>query len=70
MLSNFFSANRAVYEIKSKNASESEGARNDVTIWRIHIACWISKVTCTDANAHTHARTHKYVVFIAFARQQ
>jgi hypothetical protein len=38
------------------------GATNDVTIWRIRVACWISKVTCTYANSHplqhTNARTH------------
>ena len=47
-------------------------ATNDVTIWRIRVACWISKATCTHAHAHAHAlaHTHKYVIFIAFPRQQ
>jgi hypothetical protein len=42
----------------------ARGATNDVTIWRIHVACWISTATCTYAHAHTdasgypHARTH------------
>ena len=35
-----------------------------VTIWRIRVACWFSKATCTYAHAHAHAlryphaRTH------------
>ena len=33
-----FSENRAVYEIVSKNVVEPE-AINDVTVWRICIAC-------------------------------
>ena len=43
----------------------ARGATNDVTIWRIRAACWISKATCTHARAHMH----KYVIFIAFPRQ-
>ena len=40
------------------------GATNDVTIWRIRLACWISKATCAYAQAdahgpgYPHARTH------------
>jgi hypothetical protein len=49
-----FSENRAVYEIMSKNMVEPEGT-NDVTTWRMRVACWISKVTCTQAHAHAHA---------------
>ena len=55
-------------------------ATNDVTLWRIRVACWISKATCTHAHAHaqplghkhTCARAHtdKYVILIAFPRQQ
>jgi hypothetical protein len=37
----------------------------DVTIWRIRVACWISKATCTYAHAHapecTHARSHTLI---------
>jgi hypothetical protein len=29
-------------------------ATHDVTTWRIRLACWISKATCTYAHAHTH----------------
>jgi hypothetical protein len=31
------------------------GATNDVTIWRICVACWKSKATCTYAYVHAHA---------------
>ena len=33
----------------------AKGATNDVTIWRIRVACWLSKVTCTYAHSHAHA---------------
>jgi hypothetical protein len=59
------------------------GAKNDVTIWRIRVACWISKATCTyvhahahaseyphaQVRAHTHALTKQWVILIAFPRQ-
>ena len=51
-------------------------ATNDVTIWHMRVACWISKSTCTHAHSHahalghTHAHTHNYVIFIAFSRDQ
>ena len=32
------------------------GAINDVTTWRMRVACWISKATCTHAHAQAHAR--------------
>jgi hypothetical protein len=44
-------------------------------IWR-HVAWWISKATCAQVHAHARAsvraRTHtqKYVILIAFPRQQ
>jgi hypothetical protein len=44
------------------------GVTNDVTTWRIRVACWISKATCTYARTRTH--THKYVIIIAFTQQQ
>ena len=40
-----FSENRTVYDKMSKNVVETEGVTNDVTIWRIRVACWISKAT-------------------------
>jgi hypothetical protein len=61
-----FAENRIVYEIMSKNVVETEGATNDVITWRVRVACWISKVTCTNGHEHAHApvthmhaRTHR-----------
>jgi len=45
VFSNFFSENRAVYEIMGKNIVERE--RPQMTIWRMRIACWIPKATNT-----------------------
>jgi len=39
MFNNFFSENSAVYEIMWKNIVELD--RSQMTIWRVHIACWI-----------------------------
>jgi integrase len=38
----------------------ARGATDYVTIWRMRVACWISKATCTRPHAwvHTHGRTH------------
>jgi hypothetical protein len=50
------------------------GSTNDVTIWRIYVACWVSKVTSTYTPAHTHvlryshAHADQYVILIAFPR--
>ena len=55
----FFFENRAVYDIKWKNIVEP--GRPQLTIWRMHIACWISKAT----------KTHlQYVIVIDFPLQQ
>jgi hypothetical protein len=43
------------------------GATDDVTIWRIGVACWIIKATYMHAHAHTyvtgypHVRTHSQI---------
>jgi hypothetical protein len=47
----------------------SQRATNDVTLWRIPVACWLNKTTCTHSHEHTHAHTHKYVLLIAFPQQ-
>jgi hypothetical protein len=79
----FFPENRAVYETMSKTLVQSE-ATNDVTVWRVRVACCISKTTharsCirlrfrapTHARTctHTHTQTDKYVILIAFPRQR
>jgi hypothetical protein len=46
---NFFFENRAVYEIMWKNCVER--GRPQMTIWRMRIACWITKAT--DTSTHT-----------------
>jgi hypothetical protein len=54
------------------------GATDDVTIWRIRVACWLSKATFTYAHAHSHAlghtqaraRAHICNIYIAFPRRQ
>ena len=33
---------------------------NDVTIWRIRVACWTSKATHAHAHAHVHAPGHSH----------
>jgi hypothetical protein len=38
----------------------ARGTTNDVTIWRIRLACWIDKTTCTIALAQTQARVHAH----------
>jgi hypothetical protein len=42
----FFLENRAVYEIMWKNIVQ--GGWPHVTIWRMRIACWITRATNTD----------------------
>jgi hypothetical protein len=46
-------------------------ATNNVTMWLIRIACWISKAICTYDHARMckHAHTDQYVVLIAFQQQ-
>jgi hypothetical protein len=51
--------NRAVYEIMWKSIRES--VRPQMTIWRMHITCWIPKAT----NTHTGC-----LMLIAFTLQQ
>ena len=38
--------------------------------WRMRIACGISKATREQAHSRVHAPTQKYVIPIAFPRQQ
>ena len=55
-------------------------ATNDVIIWRLSVACWISKAIRTYAPAHAHApgypharkhaHTDQYVILIVFPQQQ
>jgi hypothetical protein len=59
MLSNFFGANHAVYDIILKNTTEPD--RPQMTVWHMGIACWIPKATNTYS---------EYVIFIACSLQQ
>jgi len=59
MFNHLFLENRAVYEKMWKNVVEPDTPQ--MTIWRIRIACWVSKAT------NTHS---EYVIFIVFLRQQ
>ena len=57
-------------------------ATNDVTIWRIRVACWKSKAICTYVHTHAHALgylharmhaqacTHRLICNTAFPQQQ
>ena len=57
MFNNFFSEDRAVYEIMLKN---------DVTIWCLRVACWVSKVTRAKATKHTHTHRQIYHTYCFF----
>jgi hypothetical protein len=52
VFSNFFSENRAVYEMMSKYMAEPELQQR---IWLMRFACWKSRAT--RAQTHAHART-------------
>jgi hypothetical protein len=75
MFSDFFSENRAVYEIKSKNVVEPERMQ---TTWYLRVTYCISKPTraqaharlCVPTHTHTHTHTQKYVILIAFHAPQ
>jgi hypothetical protein len=57
MFNDFFFENRVIYGIMSKNMVDSGGGTNDVTIWRMRVAFWISEATCTHAYARARAHT-------------
>jgi hypothetical protein len=66
MLNNFLCENCIVcYEFVEKYGGDW-GATKDVTIWRMGVACWIGKGTCSyvHADAHAlgypHAHTHAH----------
>jgi hypothetical protein len=77
----FFRKSHSLWDNVEK-CSGDWGATNDVTIWRIRFACWISKATSTHAHAHAdapgyphactrkHTHTGQYVILIAFPKQQ
>jgi len=55
----FFFENRAVYRIKCKDIVEP--GRPQMAVWRMRIACWITKAT------NTHS---EYLILTAFPEQQ
>ena len=59
MFNNFFFLNRAVYEIMCNDFVEP--GKQQMTIWRMRIGCWIPKATNTHSNC---------VILIAFPLQQ
>jgi hypothetical protein len=62
MFNNFLPPeNRAVYEIMWKNMVER--GRPQMAVWRMRIACWITKAT------NTHSR-YNNIILIAFPLQQ
>jgi hypothetical protein len=67
----FFLKLRRLWDNVEKYGGAREAADN-VTVRRICFACWICKATRSHARAHarTRSHTHKYIIFIAFPRQQ
>jgi hypothetical protein len=57
IFSNFFFEIRAIYEKMWKHMVNPERRQ---TIWRICVACWISKATRTLAHAHTEKYIRLY----------
>jgi hypothetical protein len=53
----FFQKWCRLWEDDRKHGGAGETTR-DFTIWRIRVASWISKATCTHAHAHAHALGH------------
>ena len=58
MFNNFFSENRAIYEIMGKNIAER--GRSQMKIWQMRIACWIPDAT----------NTHSGYIILFFSLQQ
>ena len=41
--------------------------RPQITIWRMRIACWITKATHTHTHTYTHTHTHsQYIILLLF----
>jgi hypothetical protein len=68
MFSNFFSLQKS-HRLSDnvEKCGRDRGATNDVTIWRIRVACWISKATCT-ARMRMHTPTRPDSLMHALAR--
>ena len=83
MFNNFFSENRAVYEIMPKNVVETEGPQmtsqygaNALRAGLTRLHARMHMHTSTRLGTHIHARTRKhahtdqYVILVAFPQQQ
>ena len=64
LLSNFFKKLCCLWD-NVKTCGGVRGTTNDVAIWCIRVACWISKATCTLTWAHPHmsrpTHTHLHI---------
>jgi hypothetical protein len=66
MFNNFFFRKSCLLWDKVEKYGRARGTINYVTIWRLPVACWISKATRTHVHEHTHAtglphaRTHTH----------
>ena len=58
MFNNFFFRNSCRLWDNVEKFSGAKWNTNDVTIWRIRVACWISKATCTRPSARARTHTH------------
>ena len=56
----FFRKSHCLWDNVEKCGGD-RGASNDVTIWRIRVACWISKSTSMHAHVHAHTSGHPHV---------
>ena len=73
MFNNFFFSKSCRLEDNIEKYGKDKGATNDVTIWRIQVACRISKATCPHGHEHAHdpGRTHTHrPILIASPRKQ
>jgi hypothetical protein len=59
IFSNFFRKSLRVWDNFEKFCG-NEGPKNEVTIWRIQLVCWISKAICMHVYAHTYAPGHRH----------
>ena len=64
----FFRKSHHLWDNVEKYSGERGGATYDVTIWRIRVACWITKATCAYAHAHAHAHGYPDALTRAHAR--
>ena len=83
MFNNFFSENRTVYEIMSKNIVKTEGPQMTSQYGAYALRAGLARLsarmrmhTATRSGTHVHARTRKhahtgkYVILMVFPRQQ